>query len=70
MQPITMQELEATVKQMADGTAPGLDGFTIDFFHHSWNMLKDKVLYFVEESHQKRWILPVLNANHLALIPK
>ena len=40
MQPITMQEVEATVKQMEYGTAPGLDGFTIDFFHHCWNMLK------------------------------
>ena len=53
MQPITMQEVEATVKQMEYGTAPGLDGFTIDFFHHCWNMLKDEVLDSVEEYRQK-----------------
>ena len=33
-------------------------------------MLKDEVLDSVEEYRQKIWILPVLNATHLALIPK
>ena len=55
---------------MVDGTSPGPDGFTIDFFHHCWNLLKDEVLELVEESRKKKWILLALNSTHLALIPK
>ena len=39
MQPVSLQEVEVAVKEMADGTAPGLGGFTIDFFHHCWDLL-------------------------------
>ena len=53
MQPISMQEVEVVVEQMADGTSPGPDGFTIDFFHHYWDLLKDEVLEIVEESRKK-----------------
>ena len=31
--PIGMQEVEEAVNQMALGKAPGLDGFTSNFFH-------------------------------------
>ena len=65
-----MQEVEAIVEKMVDGTSPGPDGFTIEFFHDCWNFLKDELLELVEESRQKKWILPALNATHLALIPK
>ena len=53
MQPISMQEVEMAVAQMADGTSPGPDGFTIDFFHHCWDLLKDEILEIVEESREK-----------------
>ena len=53
MQPISMQEVEAAVEQMMDETSLGPDGFTIDFFHHCWNLLKDEVLEIVEESRKK-----------------
>ena len=53
MQPISMQEVEETVEQMADGTSLGSDGFTIDFFHHCWNLIKNEVLEIVEESRKK-----------------
>ena len=70
MQPITMQEFEAAVEQMVDGTSPGPDGFTIDFFHQCWSLLKDEVLELVEEYRKKKWILLALNATDLALIAK
>ena len=53
MQPISLQEVEVAMEQMADGTSPGPDGFTIDFFHHCWDLLKDEVLEIVEESRKK-----------------
>ena len=70
MQPISMQEVKAAVEQMVEGTSLGSNGFTIDFFLHCWNLLKDEVLELVEESRKNKWILPALNATHLVLIPK
>ena len=51
--PVAMQEVEEVVNQMALGKSPGPDGFTIHFFHHYWNLLKDEVLEIVEESREK-----------------
>lgn len=55
---------------MVKGKAPGLVGFTINFFHHCWDLLKHEVLEIVEESRQKHWVLPSLNATFFMLIPK
>ena len=30
--PVSLQEVEEAVKEMANGKAPGPDGFTVDFF--------------------------------------
>ena len=48
MQPISLQEDELPFNQMIDGTTPGSDGFTINFFHYCWNLLKYGVLKVVE----------------------
>ena len=34
MQPINVQEVEEAISQMLEGKAPGLDNFTINFFHY------------------------------------
>ena len=34
VKPVTLQEVEEAVNEMALGKAPGLDGFTSNFFHH------------------------------------
>ena len=34
IKPVTMQEVEEAVNQMALGKAPGPNGFTSNFFHH------------------------------------
>ena len=69
MQPINMQEVEEVVNKMVERKAPSPDDFTINFFHH-WYLLKMEVLDPVEESRQKKWVLPTLNATHLNHIPK
>ena len=48
-----MQEVEVALEQMAYDTSPGPDGFTIDFFHHCWDLVKEEVLEIVEESRKK-----------------
>jgi hypothetical protein len=70
MHPITLQEVDIVVMQMKEDTTPGPDGFTINFFHACWDILKLDVLDIVEESHNRQWVLPALNATFLTLIPK
>jgi len=53
MHPISLQEVECVVMQMKEGTTPGPDGFTINFFHSCWDLLKRDVLDIVEESHNR-----------------
>ena len=50
MQPMTMQEVEVAVNNMVEGKVPRPNGFTINFFHHCWDLLKVEVLELVEES--------------------
>ena len=70
MRSITLQEVEKTINQMKKEKAPSLDGFTVNFFHSCWDMLKHEIWEMVEESHRNRKILPALNATFLTLIPK
>jgi hypothetical protein len=70
MRPITLHEVYIAVSQMKEGTYLDLDGFTITFFHSCWDLLKQDVMEIVEESRNRQWVLPALNATFLTLIPK
>ena len=70
MRPITQEEVDQAVKTMPPGKAPGPDGFTTDFFHHCWDLVKMNVWTAVEESRAAGVVLPALNATFLTLIPK
>ena len=50
LRPISLQEVEAAVAQTKIGKAPGPDGFTSNFFHHFWDLIKLEVWKLVEES--------------------
>ena len=67
---VSLQEVEEAVNQMALGKAPVLDGFTSNFFHHFWDMVKEEVVEIVEELRLKRGVLKDFNATFLSLIPK
>jgi len=67
---ISLQEVEEAVNQMQLGKAPGPDGFTSNFFHHFWELIKEEVWAAVEESRRKGGILKAFNATFLTLIPK
>ena len=70
VKPVSMQEVEEAVNQMALGKAPGPDGFTSNFFHYFWDMVKEEVVEIVEESRNKKGVLRAFNATFLSLIPK
>ena len=67
---ISLQEVEAVMAQIKYSKAPGPDGFTANFFHEFWELIKTEVWELVEESRTMHWILPSLNATFLALVPK
>ena len=45
-----MDEVETVVNKMAKDKASGPDGFTTNFFHASWNWLKEEIVELVENS--------------------
>jgi hypothetical protein len=70
MTPISQAEVDQAIQELPTGKAPGPDGFTMDFFHACWPMLRDEVWKLVEESRSSGKVLPTLNATFLTLIPK
>ena len=56
---------------MLDGDkAPGSDGFTMAFYHHSWRVVERDVLVVFEEFYQHSKFEKSLNATFIALISK
>lgn len=55
---------------MEKGTAPGPDGFTVDFYQFFWDIVKEEVWEIVEESRKSKRILKAFNATFLTLISK
>eukprot|EP00253_Pinus_taeda_P013029 PITA_13029 len=70
MRAATLEEIEETVKAMKKGTAPGPDGFTVDFYQAGWHFLGKEILEMVEESKMNQKVWPALNSTFYALIPK
>eukprot|EP00253_Pinus_taeda_P033781 PITA_33781 len=70
MRAATLEEIEEIVKAMKKGTAPGPDGFTVDFFQAGWYFLGKEILELVEESRMNQKVWPALNSTFYALIPK
>lgn len=65
-----MEEIEEIVKTMKRGTAPGPDGFTIEFYQAGWHFLKEEVLDLIEESQINQKVWPALNSTFYTLILK
>jgi hypothetical protein len=70
IRPITQSEVDSAVKDMPPGKAPSPDGFTMDFFHYCWDMIKEDVWLAVEESRASSQVLSSLNVTFINLIPK
>jgi hypothetical protein len=46
------------------------DGFTSDFFHHCWAMIRTEVWEILEDSRASGQVLQALNATFITLVPK
>ena len=68
--PLDIQEVEEAMNQMTVGKVSGLDGFTTNFFHCLWYLIKQEMWEVVEELRQAQGVLTDFNATFLTLIPK
>ena len=58
------------VKALNYNKAPGLDGFTMGFFHACWEMLKADIMYVLHDFHARGVFEKNLNGTFISLIPK
>eukprot|EP00253_Pinus_taeda_P030772 PITA_30772 len=68
--PITKEEVEAAMKNMAKDKSPSPDGWTIELFLHFFDLIGFEITDVVEESRLKGEIYRPFNSNFIALIPK
>lgn len=68
--PFDKDDILNTLKSMAKNKCPGPDGFTVEFYLATWDIVGDNVcsavLHFFRNSHLPR----IINATALSLIPK
>jgi hypothetical protein len=70
MRPITQEEVHQSIMATQLGKDPGPDGFTSDFFHYCWTIIREEVWEIIEDSRKYGKFLQALNATFLTLIPK
>jgi hypothetical protein len=70
LRPFTIEEVDQALQDTPKCKAPGPDGFTSDFFHYCWPMIRTEVWEILEDSRITGEVLRAFNATFLALIPK
>ena len=68
--PITLKEVDSTLKLFAKDKSPGFDGWTVEFFLHLFDILRPELVRAIEEYLVSSAILEKLNKTFLTLIPK
>lgn len=68
--PISLKEVEVNIKLFAKETSPGLNGWTIEFYLHFFDLLGSELVSAIEYSRVFGVIPEELNMNFLTLIPK
>jgi hypothetical protein len=68
--PCTKEELWDVPKYFAKDKSPRLDGWTIEFFLHFFELVGEELLKVVEDSKRRGEVLKALNSTFLVLIPK
>ena len=64
------EEVWTAISGLNNDKAPGPDGFPLAFWSFSWDFVKNEVLGFFKEFHEKSRFVKILNATFLVLIPK
>ena len=65
-----MEEVENTLKGFALDKSPGLDGWTMEFYLHFFNMLGMELVQAIGDSRISGVIPDKLNSTYLTLVPR
>lgn len=68
--PFSEEEVLSALRGMSKDKAPGPDGFTMAFFSHCWEVIKDNVMEVFRFFHSNICFEKSFNATFIALIPK
>ncbi|XP_030441021.2 uncharacterized protein LOC115663116 [Syzygium oleosum] len=68
--PVTDEEIWSTLFSLAKGKAPGPDGYNIDFFKSSWEIIGPSTLVAVRDFFESGCMLKEINNTILTLVPK
>jgi hypothetical protein len=63
------EEVFHVLQDLQGDKAPGLDGFSMAFFHRCWEVVGDDIMAFFDEFHTHCKFEKSLNATFIALIP-
>lgn len=67
---VTSEEVFSTLKSMPRNKSPGPDGYIVEFFLSSWDIVGPLFVSVVQEFFISGQLLKQLNATALALVPK
>ncbi|XP_048134251.1 uncharacterized protein LOC115752843 [Rhodamnia argentea] len=67
---VTEAEIRNTMFSLAKGKAPGPDGYNVDFFKSSWEIVGPSVVEAIKDFFISGCLLRELNATILTLVPK
>eukprot|EP00253_Pinus_taeda_P008313 PITA_08313 len=70
MNPVTMEELESTLKWFKKDKSPGPDGWTIEFYLAFFEQIGQDLLSVIEECRISGSLYHAINSTFIALIPK
>lgn len=68
--PVTLEELESTLKWFKKDKSPGSDGWTIEFYVAFFDLMRRDLLRVIEESRTSGCLYNAINSTFIALIPK
>jgi hypothetical protein len=68
--PVTLEEIQSTLKGFSSSKSLGSDGWTIEFFQEFFDLLGNDILDMVEETKKKGKVSGSMNETFLSLIPK
>ena len=66
--PFSEDEIVTALYQISGEKAPGLDGFTLAFFQHCWEVVKVEVLNTIKDFYEHEEFERSLNSTFMVLI--
>lgn len=68
--PVDGEEIRRTIFEMRNNKAPGLDGFTVEFFKKAWPIVGGDVIFAIKSFFESGMLLKEVNATIITLVPK